>query len=404
MMSQAFRLDAQLLHGFSDLITGFKEVKLNTSRSQDLGNEIQNYSAQVASVRLKTRSSIATDLVLSQASFYLLIGLMAFVVPMFANIDRQTLTMITAGTLFLIGPIGLVVSGIPILQRVDSAAQAILDVLQELPVGGVKTWTYQPVGFPEESFIKLSQVSFSYDSGDETSFSIGPIDLEVRRGQLVLITGSNGSGKSTLFKLITGLYQPTSGTITAKIETGQIKKEIQVSADGKVVQADIEAYQNLFSAIFSDYHLFKKLYGIRSVDYSEAQKWLQLVELEDKVHIVGREFDTINLSSGQRKRLGLVTLLLENRPVCVFDEWAADQDKHFRDKFYFSILPLLLSEYKKTVIVVSHDLEYFKSERIPPHERFHMELHIDAEKHTRALLRRLEPGEDPFRVPGAPGS
>ena len=403
-MTEAFRLDAHLLHGFSDLIAGFKEAKLNTLRSQDLGKAIQDSSAQVAGVRLKTRSYIATDLVLSQSAFYLLIGLMAFVVPMFVTIERQTLAMITAGTLFLIGPIGLLVAGIPILQRVESAAQTILGVLQELPAATEKSGIFQPVGMPEDGFIKLSQVSFTYDRGDEGNFAVGPIDLEVRQGQMVLITGSNGSGKSTLLKLITGLYLPTAGVTTARVEIDKVKKEIQTSADGSVMQGEIEIYQNLFSAVFSDYHLFKRLYGIRSIDAAEVNKWLQLVELQDKVHIAGGEFDTVGLSSGQRKRLAMVTLLLENRPVCVFDEWAADQDKHFRDKFYFTILPMLLKEYKKTLIVVSHDIEYFKSDKIPPHERFHMELHIDAANHSKALLRKLEPGEDPFLVPEAPAA
>jgi len=398
-LKQAFQLDAQLLHGFSDLIAGFKEVKLNALRAQDLGKEIRDNSAQLASVRLDTRSSIATDLVLSQVAFYFLIGLMAFVVPMFVSIDRETLAMITAGTLFLIGPIGLIVAGIPILQRVESAALTILSVLQDLPIARAKFRDYHPVGFPDDGVIKLTQVSFTYDRGEERSFSVGPIDLEVRQGQLVLITGSNGSGKSTLLKLITGLYVPTTGAITATIEVNQVKREIQFSADSKVVLQDGAAtYYNLFSSIFADYHLFKKLYGIRTIDHEEANRWLQLVELQDKVQILGHEFDTINLSSGQRKRLAMVTLLLENRPVCVFDEWAADQDKHFRDKFYFTILPMLLNEYKKTVIVVTHDLEYFNSERIPTHERYHMELQIDAANNTKALLRKLEPGEDPFRI------
>ena len=161
-LNQAFQFDAQLLHGFSDLIAGFKEVKLNTPRSQELGKEIQYSSAQVATVRLNTRSSFATDLVLSQVAFYLLIGLMAFVVPMFASIDRQTLGMITAGTLFLTGPIGLVVAGIPILQRVDSAARTILSVMQELPPAETSL-AFHSVGLPDDGVIKLTQVSFAYD-------------------------------------------------------------------------------------------------------------------------------------------------------------------------------------------------------------------------------------------------
>jgi putative pyoverdin transport system ATP-binding/permease protein len=390
--SEAFKLDAQVLSLFSDLIAGFKEVKLNTPRAEELGNDIQYSSVRVASVRVSTRASTATDLVLSQVAFYLLIGLMVFIVPIFAAIDQQTLAMITAGTLFLVGPIGMVVGGIPILQRADSAAGSILAVMRELP--GAASLQLHPVEFPEGSAIKLRQAEFTYDRSDKDSFTVGPIDLEIRRGQLLLITGSNGSGKSTLLKLLTGLYFPTSGAVSASVARQGQLKEIQIQAQAQ--NEDTVAYQNLFSAIFSDYHLFKKLYGIYDIDAIEAARLLQLVELQDKVSIVERQFSTINLSSGQRKRLALVALLLEKRPVCVFDEWAADQDKHFRDKFYFVILPMLLNVYKKTVIVVTHDIDYFRSSGIPPHERLHMELHVGADNRTRALLRKLHPGENPF--------
>jgi putative pyoverdin transport system ATP-binding/permease protein len=401
-LGQAFQLDAQLLSRFSDLIAGFKEVKLNASRAEELGSDIQYSSARVAAVRLNTRSGAATDLVLSQVAFYLLIGLMVFVVPMFTVIDRQTLAMITAGTLFLVGPIATVVAGIPVLQRVDSASKAILSVLHELPARPEISGHFRPVGFPEEGIINLTRVTFAYDSADESSFAIGPIDMEIKRDQLVLITGGNGSGKSTLLKLLTGLYLPTGGAITATVGRDGTRQELRLSSGPELVREDLVSYQNLFSAVFSDYHLFKKLYGIADVDLEEANKLLQLVELQHKVSIVDREFSDINLSSGQRKRLAMVALLLENRPICVVDEWAADQDKHFRDKFYFTILPMLLNKYKKTVIVVTHDIEYFKSERIPQHERFHMELAVDAAKRPRALLRKLRPGEDPFQVVASP--
>ena len=67
---------------------------------------------------------------------------------------------------------------------------------------------------------------------------------------------------------------------------------------------------------------------------------------------------TVDLSTGQRKRLALVLALLRDRPVFVFDEWAADQDPEFRDAFYNQVLPELKRR-GKTVICVTHDDGFF---------------------------------------------
>src|SRR3546814_2371299 len=69
-------------------------------------------------------------------------------------------------------------------------------------------------------------------------------------------------------------------------------------------------------------------------------------------------FSTTDLSTGQRKRLALLNAWLEERPVLVFDEWAADQDPVFRRIFYTELLPELKA-LGKTIIVISHDDRYF---------------------------------------------
>ena len=69
-------------------------------------------------------------------------------------------------------------------------------------------------------------------------------------------------------------------------------------------------------------------------------------------------FTSVELSSGQRKRLALVVALLEDRPVLVFDEWAADQDPGFRHFFYRTILRDLKAR-GKTIVAVTHDDRYF---------------------------------------------
>jgi putative pyoverdin transport system ATP-binding/permease protein len=93
------------------------------------------------------------------------------------------------------------------------------------------------------------------------------------------------------------------------------------------------------------------------------------MELEQKTGIVGRTFSDVNLSTGQRKRLAMIALVLERRPICIFDEWAADQDVHFRQKFYQVILPWLKSQ-GKTVIAVTHDERYFDA----ADQRIHLEV------------------------------
>jgi putative ATP-binding cassette transporter len=90
----------------------------------------------------------------------------------------------------------------------------------------------------------------------------------------------------------------------------------------------------------SDFHLFDRLLGLSGADLdARAGDYLARFELEGKVQVENGVFSTTALSSGQRKRLALLTSLLEDRPIYVFDEWAADQDTHFRDVFYTAIPP-----------------------------------------------------------------
>jgi putative pyoverdin transport system ATP-binding/permease protein len=302
-------------------------------------------SSEVARQRLTTRELFTADFVASQVAFFLLAGVVVFLVPMVTHVDRPTVVKITASVLFLIGPISAVVGGLPVLQRVNAAAEAILSVEARLREIGrdVPPFEYPPPLTFER--LALRGVTFSYGSvDDEPGFHIGPIDFEVKQGDVVFMSGGNGSGKSTLLKLITGLYRPNDG---------------EIELNGRAIgPAELPAYRNLFSAIFQDYHLFRELYGVPQVDPDRAQEYLTLMEIQDKVQIVGRSLSTLALSSGQRKRLAMVALLLEDRPVCVFDEWAADQDPAFRLKFYREIIPMLKGR-GKTIIAVTHDERYF---------------------------------------------
>ncbi len=85
---------------------------------------------------------------------------------------------------------------------------------------------------------------------------------------------------------------------------------------------------------------------------------LELLRIQDKVTIKDGEFSTTKLSTGQKKRLALLVSYLEDRPICLFDEWAADQDPEYRKFFYYNLLPMLRDE-GKCVIAITHDDQYF---------------------------------------------
>lgn len=114
----------------------------------------------------------------------------------------------------------------------------------------------------------------------------------------------------------------------------------------------------MFSAVFVDFHLFDRLYGLEDIDPQRVNRLIAEMGLADKVSYRDGRFDRLHLSTGQRKRLALIAAVLEDRPIYVFDEWSAEQDVHFRDYFYNSFLPDLRAR-GKLVIATTHDEKYW---------------------------------------------
>jgi putative ATP-binding cassette transporter len=161
---------------------------------------------------------------------------------------------------------------------------------------------------------------------------------------MVFIVGGNGAGKSTLLKLLTGLYHPEQGALLL---------------DGRVLAAeDYPAYRSLFTSVFTDFHLFDRLYGLDDLDPATVNHWLRVLEMDHKTRYADGGFTNLDLSTGQKKRLAFIAAVLKNRPICVFDELAADQDPAFRQRFYEEILPGLKAQ-GRTLVCVSHDDRYF---------------------------------------------
>jgi putative ATP-binding cassette transporter len=361
--NEAVQKAAQAEYGLHELLTsileGFKEAKLNDRRSQALADDVGRASLHSANERIEAETGFARNLIFSQNVFFLLLGTMVFIVPVLSDASAysDTLLKTTTAVLFVIGPIGGLIGAVPILTNANTSAAYILDLVHQLEQSAEGVQERQGSGpVRRKSFreIELRSVVFRFEQTGLHAFQVGPINFTLRAGDTVFISGGNGSGKSTLLRLLTSLYWPQGGSILV---------------DGQpVTHANVASYRALFSAVFFEYHLFKRLYGIDQEAFGEVSELLRLFEIEEKTSIVGDEFTTIELSAGQRKRLALIVALLERRPICILDEWAADQDPVFRRKFYNELLVMLKAR-GITVVAVSHDDRYYDCADL----RLHME-------------------------------
>lgn len=347
-MAASATKENEFFEGLTHLLDGFKEVKLHRARSRDLSIHLKGVARKVASLKTTTGLRYADYYIFTQVLFYLLIGATVFLLPRLSDVYADQVTRITAAILFIIGPLTMVVSLVPVVRAADYAVQNIARLEQELDrIQSAEGLSVDTAPAPSGVFEKIDvrAATFAYrNGGGQVLFAVGPLDFTLPRGEIVLIVGGNGSGKSTFLKLLTGLYVPESG--------GMYLDGMDVDSLGQ------HDYRELFSAIFSDYHLFDRLYGLAGVDDRQVHALLERMELRAKTTWRQGRFLNQELSTGQRKRLALIVSLLEDKPIYVFDEWAADQDPSFRRFFYETLLPELKAR-GKTIVAATHDDRYF---------------------------------------------
>ena len=350
VIASARQARAELFRHFRSLTDGLKELLMHRGRRQEfVSQEVRRAAELYRQTNLIATRRQALAEAWTQVSFYSLIGLIVFLFPSLVTVSPEALTGYVVAVLYMMNPIWGIIGALPTIERGQVALENIerlgvsLDVSHEdvlpLPLAGFESGA--------SPLVQWSDVVFSYgeEKGVDAPFMLGPISLALRPGELVFVIGGNGSGKSTFVKVLTGLYQPSTGSVTL--------------ANTTITDANREWYREHFSVVFSDFHLFNRLLGQTDSQVERlAPKYLRLLHMEQKVTVQERTFSTIDLSQGQRKRLALVTAYLEDRPIYVFDEWAADQDPQYKDIFYKTLLPDLRKR-GKLVVVITHDDRYF---------------------------------------------
>ncbi|MGA9454708.1 MAG: cyclic peptide export ABC transporter [Pseudolabrys sp.] len=360
--------EGRLFDRLTDFLDGFKEVRLNAARSTDLFEDASEVSRTAANIKINSQAETFKLIVTSQISMYVLIGAVVFVAPQFSEaLGGLTLTKTTTALMFIVGACFGLVQSIPILLNANAAADRIEQLEIELQATASALDAAGSAAPSRFDAIEMTGIQFRYvDKFSEATFKIGPIDFSLHPGELVFITGGNGSGKSTFLRVLAGLYPPDSGQI--RLNGQQINDETR------------DKYRSLMSAIFFDYHLFRKLYGIPDPEPAEVDQLLRQFRLDTKTGVTNGEFRTLDLSGGQRRRLALIVSLLEKRPILLLDEWTAEQDPEFRRKFYDELLPDLMRA-GATVVVITHDDRYLNELHLPA-RRIHMDEGRIVEQHS----------------------
>jgi putative ATP-binding cassette transporter len=340
-----------LYHHFRSVLRGAKELKLHQRRRRAFLSHVLHSSA--SAIRAHNVSGLTSSTAASawaQISGFVLIGTLLLAVPLI-NLNPQERVGYTMVLVFMMATLQGVLSkdSHRDFRRAEIALQKIEDLERDLTaLHAESNSANQNDRGCEFKRLDLIDVTHTYQrAGEVHDFVVGPVSLSLVPGEVVFLVGGNGSGKTTLAKLLAGLYVPASGEV-------YLNNQI-------VTDSNREQYREHFSAVFADFHLFDRLLGLESSQLDEhAKTYLAQLELDQEVEIKDGVLSTTKLSQGQRKRLALLTAYIEDRPVYIFDEWAADQDPSFKKVFYHVFLPELRAK-GKAIVVISHDERYYNA-------------------------------------------
>ncbi len=340
-LTQVREAEDRLQKDYETVINGRKELTLNRERAQKLYEDI--YQANAQDYRQNVIRADTFHLSAVNWSNIMMLGAIGAVFFMANNLgwaDTNVAATYSLTLLFLRTPMLQAVGALPTLL----SAQVAFNKLKLFDLADYQE-SFSAAAAPVDwHTLELRDVVFRYD---DSGFEVGPINLVITRGELVFLIGGNGSGKSTLAMLLTGLYIPVSGSLLL---------------DNRPVTAETrEDYQTLFSAIFTDFHLFGQMMGRQGTEPDTAlvDSWLDRLNMRHKLTLENHRVMNLQLSQGQRKRVALLLAVAEQRDILLLDEWAADQDPQFRRVFYLELLPQLRA-LGKTIVAISHDDHYFE--------------------------------------------
>jgi putative ATP-binding cassette transporter len=324
---------------------GYKNLSIN----REHGDHFINHSIHTPNYRLaqeNTKIELVKIVLEQLITAIVLIGLGIFFLggQDWVELSQPVITQFVVVMIFILPSFIKIIVFFNELKKVENAIEQINELSKDLE-DAIPTLKNQPINNENNSapIISLKNVEYFYGE-NESEFKIGPINTVIYENEIVIIKGGNGSGKTTLFNIIVGLFQPDKGKVKYKGQT--------LSLD------NIQFYRNELCCHFTDSPVFDDISYIPENKFENSDAYIDELELTGKTNLSFFRISDFNLSFGQKSRLNLMRLLLEDKSIYVLDEWAANQDVHFKEKFYLEIIPRLKKE-GKTVILISHDDKYY---------------------------------------------
>lgn len=340
-------LEDGFMYNFNAILSGFKEISMDRKKGEAiLESKVKPIADRGYMNNTNAFVGFLNNQITGQILFY---GLIASIVLYFSialDVESITIVKFLFILLYLLGSIETLMVLLPGLVQARVSMTRLSALKNDLEKNQHEIINSEArVSMNEFQFIRISDFEFEYKGGEnKDSFRIGPISMEIQKQEVNFIYGGNGSGKTTFVHALLGLLFSDKGEI--EFNGYLLSKE------------NFASYKSQFAVVFNEYYLFDEFYGYENFDRQKANQLIKMFEMQDKVEVNDQGFSTTNLSTGQRKRLAIIAALLEDKPILVLDEWAADQDPYFRMKFYTELIPKI-KKMGYTIIAITHDDKYY---------------------------------------------
>ena len=206
----------------------------------------------------------------------------------------------------------------------------------------------------DESIIKIDSVRFYWSK--KSNFKIFVPNLEIKKGEKVLLLGESGSGKTTLLSLMCGFLNPLSGNISINGNTinqlsSKTRDEYRADNIGIIFQQfNLLPYANVVDNVLLPLYFSK----VRSSNVSNKKE--KVIELFKQLRLPDdiAQFRASSLSMGQQQRVAVARALIGNPSLIIADEPTSSLDADAQ-KIFLNLMFEQISENNSTLLMVSHD-------------------------------------------------
>ena len=340
--ADARQLDVDYFEQVSEALHGIRELRLHIPRRSSFLKQIGTVLYKLRDVLLRVKKIYEVGELATNGLKFVLFAGIVFLVPLLVKTEATVTFQLLTFVLFSLIPFEQIVSSYPSFIAAIVTFFRIKDLNSKLEVYE-RIEEVVPDVLPPFGEIEARNVIARHHSREKSAFVLGPIDLKLKSNEIVFFVGANGSGKTTFMNVIAGLLDIDEGAILV---------------DGVPLEPnDMAAYRKRISSVFTRYHVFRNLHGLEHITKVVADEAITRVGLKGLTEILNGKISRLDLSAGQKRRLALAIVLLEDRDLLILDEFVADQDPQQREIFFRTLLPWLKQQ-GKTIIVSTHDLQW----------------------------------------------